>query len=113
MLKKPRPRFLMMSFSALAALLMLLSACGGTTPTTSSSTPTTGGTPVKGGTWVDDLYEEPDSLIPNASNETFAQMVDFGLWAPLVYGTPQGQLMPGLLTEVPTAANGGISADLK
>ena len=114
MLKKPRPRFLMLSFSALTVLLMLLSACGGTTPTT-GTTPTSngGGTAVKGGTWVDDLFEEPDSLIPNASSETFAAMVDYALWAPLVYGTPQGQLQPGLLTEVPTAANGGISADLK
>jgi peptide/nickel transport system substrate-binding protein len=112
MLKKPKPRFLMLSFSALAVLLMILSACGGTA-TPSSTTPTTGGTPVKGGTWVDDLYEEPDSLIPNASSETFAAMVDYALWAPLVYGTPTGQLEPGLLTEVPTAANGGISSDLK
>ncbi len=113
MLKKSRSRLLMMSFSALAVLLMLLSACstGGTTP--SGNTPTTGGTGVKGGTWIDDLYEEPDSLIPNASSETFAAMVDFALWAPLVYGTPQGQLQAGLLTQVPTAANGGISTDLK
>ncbi len=112
MLKQSRSRFLVMSFSALAILLMLLSACstGGTTPGT---THTTGGKAVKGGTWIDDFYEEPDSLIPNASTETFAAMLDYALWAPLVYGTPQGQLMPGLLTEVPTASNGGISADLK
>ncbi len=111
MLKKPKSRFLVMSFSALTVLLMLLSACStGGTPAT---TPTTSGTPVKGGTWVDDLFEEPDSLIPNASSETFAAMVDYALYAPLVYGTPQGVLTAGLLTEVPTAANGGISADLK
>ncbi|MGH2497703.1 MAG: ABC transporter substrate-binding protein, partial [Ktedonobacteraceae bacterium] len=113
MLKKPRSRFLVMSFSALAVLLMLLSACGGGTPTTGTTPTTGGGTAVKGGTWIDDLYEEPDSLIPNASSETFSAMVDFALYAPLIYGTPQGQLQPGLLTEVPTAANGGISADLK
>jgi len=102
-----------MSFSALAVLLMLLSACGGTTPSTGTTPTTGGGTAVKGGTWLDDLFEEPDSLIPNASNETFAAMVDFALYAPLVYGTPQGQITAGLLTQVPTAANGGISADLK
>jgi len=114
MLKKPRPRFLTLSFSALAVVLMLLSACStGGTPTTTTPTTSTGGTGVKGGTWIDDLFEEPDSLIPNASSETFAAMMDYALWAPLVYGTPQGQLMPGLLTEVPTAANGGISTDLK
>src|SRR5579864_1671198 len=91
MFKKNRSRFLMLSFSALAMLLMLLSACGGSTPTTGTTPTSNGGTAVKGGTWVDDLFEEPDSLIPNASNETFAQMVDYALWAPLVYGTPQGR----------------------
>ncbi len=112
MLKKPRPRFLTMSFSIVAVLMLILSVCGGTT-STPSSTPSAAGTPVKGGTWIDDLYEEPDSLIPNLSSETFANMVMDGLYAGLIYGTPQGQLMPGLATTVPTTANGGVSADLK
>ena len=89
MFKKLRSRFLVMSFSALAVLLMLLSACGGGGTPAAGTTPTTGGgTAVKGGTWIDDFYEEPDSLIPNASSETFAAMLDYALWAPLVYGTP-------------------------
>ena len=78
-----------------------------------TSTTPSAGNPVKGGTWIDDLYEEPDSLIPNLSSETFANMVMDGLYAGLIYGTPQGQLMPGLATQVPTTANGGVSADLK
>jgi len=68
---------------------------------------------VKGGTWIDDLYEEPDSLTPNASSETFAYMVQYGLYAPLVYSNPEGQMQPGLATTVPTTQNGGVSADLK
>jgi peptide/nickel transport system substrate-binding protein len=110
--KQPKPRFLMMSFSIVAMLMLILSACGGTT-STPSTTPSAGGTPVKGGTWIDDLYEEPDSLIPNASSETFAYMVQYALYAPLVYSTPAGVMMPGLATVVPTVANGGVSADLK
>jgi peptide/nickel transport system substrate-binding protein len=110
MLKRPRPRFLTMSFSFLAVFILILNACGGAA--TTSTTPTTSA-PVKGGTWIDDLYEEPDSLIPNLSSETFANMVMYGLYAPLVYGTPQGQLMPGIATAVPTTANGLVSADLK
>ncbi len=112
MLRKPKPRFLMMSFSIVAMLMLILSACGGTT-STPSTTPSAGGTPVKGGTWIDDLYEEPDSLIPNASVETFAYMVQYALYAPLVYSTPAGVMTAGLATVVPTVANGGVSADLK
>jgi peptide/nickel transport system substrate-binding protein len=111
MLKKARKsRFLMISFSLLAMLMLVLNACGAAgAPSTTTST----GTPVKGGTWIDDLYEEPDTLIPNASTETYAAMVMYGLYAPLVYGTPEGKLMPGIAKEVPTIANGDVSADLK
>src|SRR5260221_98774 len=109
---KTKPRFLTMSFSLVALLVLILSACGGASGPSSSGSGASGA-PAKGGTWIDDLYEEPDSLIPNLSSETFAYMVQYGLYAPLVYGTPQGQLMPGIATEVPTVANNGVSADLK
>ena len=112
MLKKPRPRFLMMSFSLVAMLLLVLSACGGASSSSSSSTPSAG-TPVKGGTWTDDLYEEPDSLITNASSETYSDIVDTSLYAPLFLGNVKGQITPGVTTEIPTTANGGISSDLK
>ncbi len=106
-----KPRFLMIAFSLMSVLVLLLSACGASQQGSNQQGST--GTPVKGGTWIDDLYEEPDSLIPNASSETFAYMVQYGLYAPLVYGTPGGQLMPGVATAVPTVANGLLSADLK
>ena len=112
MLKKPRPRFLMMSFSLVAMLLLVLSACGGASSSSSSSTPSAG-TPVKGGTWTDDLYEEPDSLITNASSETYSDIVDTSIYAPLFLGNVKGQITPGVTTEIPTTANGGISSDLK
>src|SRR6266704_4860736 len=110
MLKKPRPRFLMISFSLLAVFILILNACGAAGGT--AATPSTGAA-VKGGTWIDDLFEEPDSLIPNLSNETYAAMVDYGLWAPLIYGDPQGKLHAGIATDVPTTTNGLVSADLK
>ncbi len=68
---------------------------------------------VRGGTWTDDLFEEPDSLIPNASSETFSDMVDQALYAPLFVGDATGKITPGIATRVPTATNGDISADLK
>jgi peptide/nickel transport system substrate-binding protein len=113
MLKKPRSRFLMLSFSALTVLLMLLSACGGTGPANSTTPTTSTGTPVKGGTWIDDLYEEPNSLITNASSQTFAVMVDQSIYSPLFYGDSNGVIHPGLATVIPTVANGGASADYK
>ncbi len=109
MYKKLRPRFLMLAFSMLSVVVLLLAACGGpATPSTSSSSAS-----VHGGTWTDDLYEEPNSLITNASSETFSNIVDQTLYAPLFYGDAQGQIHPGIVTELPTTANNGISADLK
>jgi peptide/nickel transport system substrate-binding protein len=109
--RRPVPPTLMIAISLASALILLLSACG--TPTNGSTTSSANATPVKGGTWIDDLYEEPDSLIPNASTETFSDMVDQSIYAPLFYGDSNGTLHPGLVTEMPTVANGGISSDLK
>jgi peptide/nickel transport system substrate-binding protein len=86
-------------------LSIALAACGPTPVTTGSNTPK------KGGTVVDGLFEEPDSLLSNGTNETFATLVDATIWTPLVYGDPEGILHPGLLKELPTVANGDISAD--
>src|SRR6516225_1094376 len=113
MLKKPRPRFLMMSFSLVALLILILSACGGATSSSSSSSTPSAGTPGKGGTWTDDLYEEPSSLIPNGSSETFSDLVDTTIYTPLFLGNVKGQFTPGIVSELPTTANGGISTDLK
>src|SRR5947209_2499543 len=110
MLKKPKPRLLTMSFSIVAVLMLLLSACGASgTPTPSGNA----GTLVKGGTFTDDLYEDVDSMIPNGVSETYAFLVDQAIWAPLFYGDSNGNLHPGLATEIPTQANGDVSADLK
>ncbi len=111
MRKKPRPRFLTMSFSLVALLVLILSACGGT----ASSPPTTpsAGTVAKGGTFTDDLYEDVDSLIPNGVSETYAVLVDQAIWAPLFYGDSKGNVHAGLASEIPSQANGDVSADLK
>src|SRR5215472_11346503 len=111
MRKRPTPRPLLMAFSFFAGLLLLLAACGAPSPGTGQTGSV--GTPVKGGTWTDDLFEEPDSLLPNASSETFSNMVDQTLYAPLFYGDASGHINPGIVTQLPTQANGGISADLK
>ncbi|QBD78889.1 peptide ABC transporter substrate-binding protein [Ktedonosporobacter rubrisoli] len=111
MVVKSRPRPPVASFSLLAILILLLSACGASgTPIKSTGD---NGKPVKGGIWIDDLANEPDSLLPNASVQTFAYMVDQALYAPLFAGDSSGKINPGIVTEMPTTANGGISSDLK
>jgi len=100
---------LLRAFSFLVGLLLVFSACGAPTPGNSQVS----SNPVKGGTWIDDLFEEPSSLIPNASAETFSDMVDQAIYAPLFVGDANGELTPGIATVIPTVANGGISADLK
>src|ERR671936_671945 len=67
--------------------------------------------PVKGGTVIDGLFEEPDRLIPNTSAETFSVMVQQTIFTPLFYTDDNGVLHPGLASQIPTVANGGISKD--
>lgn len=110
MLRRPYRTF-MTAFSLLGILALLLAACG---PSGTSSTATGAASkPVRGGTWIDDLYEEPSTLIPNGSSETYATLFDQTIWTPLFVGTPTGALASALTTEVPSATNGDISSDLK
>jgi ABC-type transport system substrate-binding protein/serine/threonine protein kinase len=66
---------------------------------------------VRGGTWTQDIFQEPDSLLPNGSGTPFAPMIDNALYLPLFYGDEQGVIHSGAASEVPTLENGGISAD--
>lgn len=93
--------------SVLLLLTMVLSGCGPTSTSNGSNGPK------KGGTVIDGLYEEPDSLLPQGSVETFSDLVDAAIWSPLLYGDNLGVIQPGLAKEVPSQANGGISADGK
>lgn len=104
MAKTFKPWSVLLSAFVLGA--MMLTACG-------SSTNNNGGsnTPVQGGKITDGLFEEPDSLLPEQSVETFANLVDATIWAPLFYGDNAGIIQPALATVVPSPTNGGISAD--
>jgi peptide/nickel transport system substrate-binding protein len=110
MFKRPRSRRLSLAFSLLVLLTMFVSACA---PQGGTPTQTTNTNPVKGGTWVDDLYESPSSLIPNGSSETFATLFNEAIYTPLFVGDATGKINPALATEVPTVANGDVSSDLK
>ncbi len=87
-------------------MAMVLTACGPT-----ATTNTTNNGPKFGGHITDGLFEEPDSVLPEGSIETYADLVDATIWAPLFYGDNTGIIHAGLATEVPSVANNGISAD--
>src|SRR5712691_7369227 len=110
---KPRPRYLAVLLSIAAALVMVLSSCGQGTPVGSTASPTTAEKPVPGGTFVDAYFEEPSSLLPNLSAETYSAMMDNALYTALFNTDANGKVLPGLASEIPTLDNGGISADLK
>jgi peptide/nickel transport system substrate-binding protein len=78
---------------------MLLSACG---PTAS-----TGNGIKAGGSIVDAVSQEANSLQIGQTTSSFAIMVQNTIWASLLYTDDKHGLHAGLLTEVPSAANGG------
>ena len=107
MFKTPTSQSRAMAFSFILVLTILLSACGASGPDTSHSS-----TVVKGGTWIDDFTGDQNTLIPNAA-QGGQFVMDQALYAPLFYGDLRGAIHPGLVKEMPTVANGEISADLK
>lgn len=102
----PKHKLLSVGASIMVLFTLVLAACG----PSSGGTSTTGG-PVKGGSLTDALFEEPDSLLPELTGETFSYLVDQAIWSPLLYSDDKGHAQPGLLKEVPSVANGDISAD--
>lgn len=111
MVKRPGPHPLMMACSVISVLAVLLSGCGPQGTPTGSTTDTA--KPVRGGTWIDDIPNEPGSLIPNGDSQTFSVLVQQALYAPPFLGDTQGTITPGIVKEIPTVQNGDISPDLK
>jgi peptide/nickel transport system substrate-binding protein len=69
-------------------------------------------TPARGGTWMDGIYGDPTSLIPNGdSTGGTSAVMDQALYLPLFYGDAQMLIHPGAAREVPTIKNGGVTAN--
>ncbi|KPV44351.1 peptide ABC transporter substrate-binding protein [Alicyclobacillus ferrooxydans] len=106
-----------------AVLAVAVVGCGTTTgggasnSATGSNTASTSNTAVAtssngNGTIVDGLFEEPGNLNPILGPDmTFSDIVDTALYRNLFMVNPQNQLVPQMATQIPTQANGGISAD--
>jgi peptide/nickel transport system substrate-binding protein len=99
----------------LLALALGLAACG-TTPDEGSSPTAGAGEPVKGGTLTVTFQGEPTELDPAIAWEVTSWGIERLTYQTfLTYASEPGeagsQLVPDLATEVPSAENGGISAD--
>ncbi len=70
---------------------------------------TTTASPVRGGTWTEDMVGDIDSLIPGGGVSIFSPLVDQALYMPLFYGDAQGMIHPGAASEIPTLKNGGVN----
>jgi ABC-type transport system substrate-binding protein len=102
----------------LAALVLSLAACGGSD---SNQTASTGGSdanaaPVKGGTLTVTFQGEPTGLDPAIAWEITSMSIERLTYQGLLTYVPKAGaagalLAPELATEVPSAKNGGISAD--
>jgi ABC-type transport system substrate-binding protein len=103
---------------ALLALALGLAACGSSSGSggAGSSTAPSSGTPVNGGTLTVTFQGEPTELDPAIAWEVESWSIERLTYQTfLTYASKSGEagteLVPDLATEVPSADNGGISAD--
>ncbi|MEI6725606.1 MAG: ABC transporter substrate-binding protein [Actinomycetes bacterium] len=114
-MKTRRIPIAIVALALLLALVAGLAACGSST--SSSSSPSASG-PKAGGTLNVTFQGEPTELDPAIAWEVESWSIERLTYQTfLTYASKSGvagtQLVPDLATEVPTAANGGISADGK
>src|SRR5438093_3785514 len=102
--------------AVVAVAAMTLAACG-TTPPAASITPGASATVASKRGKGDDLkilyWQAPTILNPHLATGTKDFDAARLVLEPLAAWGPDGKALPALASEIPTIANGGISADLK
>ncbi len=98
-------------FVILTAVSIVAAAC---TPAAPSGTPATAApaateAPVKGGTAIVAIWQEPATLAPHYANQTVTDIVDYGVVEGLAETTDAGEYVPTLVKSIPTVANGGVT----
>ncbi len=106
------------ALAALLALALGLAACGGDTSGGGSSPTSSSDTPTQGGTLTLSYLTEPSSLDPAIAWNVIDWQIEHDIYQGLLQYAPKPgeagtELIPCLATEVPSTANGGISADGK
>jgi peptide/nickel transport system substrate-binding protein len=96
--------FVLLSMLVLAS--MVLSACGPKTTTGGALVFPEGGKSVTGG-WT----QEPDNIVPYFTVMSYAVWISQLTLVGLAEWDDKGNFVPELAADVPTAANGGVSAD--
>jgi peptide/nickel transport system substrate-binding protein len=103
------------TFIAFASALLVVAACGqapsGGTTTPSSAPSAAAETPVKGGTAIIAIWQEPSTLAPHYANQTVSSIVTYGVLEGLAETTNAGEYVPTLAKAVPTVANGGVTVN--
>jgi peptide/nickel transport system substrate-binding protein len=103
------------TFIAFAAALLVVTACGqapsGGTTSPSSAPSAAAETPVKGGTAIIAIWQEPSTLAPHYANQTVSSIVTYGVLEGLAETTNAGEYVPTLAKAVPTVANGGVTVN--
>lgn len=121
-----RPRSIAVTLFALVLFALVVAACTpAPAPAVTPAPPTTApagatsapggaaGTPKSGGTITMVIWQEPENLNTELTSQTVANHIS-DLWLEgLLNVNEKGQWFPVLATEVPTTANGGVSADGK
>jgi len=100
------------------ALALGLAACGGSSGGGSTSPSSSSDQPKQGGTLTLSYLTEPSSLDPAIAWNVIDWQIEHDIYQGFLRYAPKSgeagtQLIPALATEVPSAANGGISADGK
>jgi len=96
-------------FVILAALSLVASACASTPPGSTQATATAAASeaPVKGGTAIVAIWQEPTTLAAHYANQTVTDIVNNGVLEGLAETTTDGQYVPNLAKSVPSVGNGG------
>ena len=99
-----RSSYRLLAIAVAAALLV--GACAGSTTPSPSSAASAG--PVRGGTFILALWQEPVTLAPHYRNQTAANVAARVVTEGLSRTDTDGNYLPVLAKQIPTTANGGV-----
>ena len=92
------------------AVAFIMAACGAPQTTGGASpAPSASEAPVRGGTAIVAIWQEPSTLAPLYANQTVTDIVTYGVVEGLAETTNDGKYVPTLVKSVPDVANGGVT----